>query len=540
MNKEAIGRLAQEAAQGNHVAFAQLYQHTKQRAYFVAVSIAKNETDAQDIVQESYLKAFQGIGKLEQPERFESWLNTITANQAKNYISRKQPSAFADYGDESPAAWQEETNPDFLPDERLDLEETKHLIGTVVEELPEDQRLCVLLRYYSDLDVTAIAAALTLPEGTVKSRLNRARAKLLQKLEQARRQGLELRGVTPAPLLGYVLGQLAMDTAEASNRLPPLAFLSTATAGAAAVKSAASNANAAAAASANTVGALPKVLAIVAVIGIGVGGTAAGIALAKRNRVPEPETAPTAAGGIQAGATEGIHLTDPLLLPGTAAVTPSENQTSAGETNTPASSGARTSAAMPSVNTAAPATAGSPATAPSAANVPGTSLTATTRRPHYSYTSAQTTKAGSQTAATQTTVPTVATSQTAADVTQDETTPTANDFVLSTDGYITRYIGSAKQVVVPAELNGMRVLGLRDAFALNQTAEEITLSTGIESIRNAAFGGCGKLRRIVIPESVTYIDPMAFMASPNVTIVCKQNTAAAIFAAEHGIPVEYT
>ncbi|MCL1951892.1 MAG: sigma-70 family RNA polymerase sigma factor, partial [Oscillospiraceae bacterium] len=221
MNDQNIRDLALEAAQGSVPAFQELYQRTRQGAWFVALSIAKNEHDAQDILQDSYLKAYKSMGQLEQPESFVPWLNQIVANKAKNYIARKKPESFADYGDENALDWQEETDPAFLPDEHLDREEAKALIASLVRELPEDQRLVVLLHYYDDMEVAAIAKSLEVPEGTVKSRLARARTKLAAMLRQAQGKGLKLYAMAPIPLLAYFIKLLGFD-ATGSDRLPPL------------------------------------------------------------------------------------------------------------------------------------------------------------------------------------------------------------------------------------------------------------------------------------------------------------------------------
>jgi RNA polymerase sigma factor (sigma-70 family) len=215
----------------------------------VAISITKNEHDAQDILQDSYIKAWEKISTLEKPEAFAGWLSQIVANQAKNYISRKRPDSFADYGDENAMYWQEETDTDLLPSENYDRAEARALIAQLITQLPEDQRLVLLMRYYDDMEVAQVAQTLELPEGTVKSRLHRARAKLAAALEQAKDKGIAFYSVAPIPLLCQVLQGLGLED-DPADRLP--AIIGLATAGVAAAGATAAAAGSATACTAST------------------------------------------------------------------------------------------------------------------------------------------------------------------------------------------------------------------------------------------------------------------------------------------------
>jgi hypothetical protein len=87
----------------------------------------------------------------------------------------------------------------------MDTAETRRLIMGIVDALPEDQRLCVLMHYYSDLDLHEISAALEVPYETVKSRLRYARRKISDGVEALERNGTKLFGAAPIPLLAWVL-----------------------------------------------------------------------------------------------------------------------------------------------------------------------------------------------------------------------------------------------------------------------------------------------------------------------------------------------
>jgi len=179
-DQTAIAELVRKAAQGDQGAFNSLYLRTRDRAYFVAHSITKNEQDALDILQEAYLKAWQSLDSLEQPELFGAWFRQITGNTAKNFIKKQKPWLFVPKnGEENDVLdWQPENDTGYIPDAAMDVVETRRLIMELVDALPEDQRLCVLLYYYDEMSVGDIAAALKVPVGTVKNRLFVARQKI--------------------------------------------------------------------------------------------------------------------------------------------------------------------------------------------------------------------------------------------------------------------------------------------------------------------------------------------------------------------------
>ena len=91
MDKEQTALLAQKAVQGDVSAFNELYLLTRNRAWFVVLSITKNEDDAMDILQDAYLKAWQKRESLRQPEKFVSWFNQVTANTARDFLRSRKP-----------------------------------------------------------------------------------------------------------------------------------------------------------------------------------------------------------------------------------------------------------------------------------------------------------------------------------------------------------------------------------------------------------------------------------------------------------------
>jgi len=221
MDNEQIALLAQKAAVGDTDAFNELYRLTRDRAYFVALSITKNEDDAMDMLQEAYLKAWQKRGSLKQPERFVSWFNQIVANTARDFLRARKPLLFAETegGEAGLLDWQPELEAGYIPHAAMDTAETRRLILEIVDALPEDLRLVTLLHYYDDMPLADIAASLELPMSTVKARLRYARAKISRGVEDLEKRGTKLYGAAPIPLALWFLKHAA---AESTTKFPPV------------------------------------------------------------------------------------------------------------------------------------------------------------------------------------------------------------------------------------------------------------------------------------------------------------------------------
>ena len=105
---------------GDGKAFETVYNMTNETAYFTALKIVRNEDDAQDILQDSYIKVLEKISTLDNPEVFMSWFNMIVANNARNFLRKQNPVLFRD----------EET-------ETFYLESDRSLEGNIEEYIPE-------------------------------------------------------------------------------------------------------------------------------------------------------------------------------------------------------------------------------------------------------------------------------------------------------------------------------------------------------------------------------------------------------------------
>ena len=205
-NCEKVASLVTKAKAMDSAAWDELYQDTVRQIYFVVKKIVSNQQDAEDLVQDTYITAFRNLAQLNEPENFRAWISKIAANKCKDYLKKNKAIAFADLQDEEGEyiQWEDEDTT-WQPDVVLDEKETTRLVAEIIESLPEDQKLCVLLYYREELSVGEIAESLGVSAGTVKSRLNYARAKIKAQVLELEKKGTKLYGLAPIPFLIWLL-----------------------------------------------------------------------------------------------------------------------------------------------------------------------------------------------------------------------------------------------------------------------------------------------------------------------------------------------
>lgn len=200
-----------EALKGSKEALSQLYEATQQDMYYIALKYTKNQEDALDVVQDSYIKAWQSLSSLKDPESFPSWLGRIVANTAKNLLAKKTPSLFSQIGQEDEEIDfiydKEEENSDYQPELSFTKKETQELVREMIDSLSDEQRLCILMFYLDGQSIKDIASAFEISENTVKSRLNYGRKALKKKAAELESKGYKLLGISPVSLLLYLLRQ---------------------------------------------------------------------------------------------------------------------------------------------------------------------------------------------------------------------------------------------------------------------------------------------------------------------------------------------
>ena len=158
-------------------AFRALFEHYKDRIYSIALRYSGNASIAQDIAQETFLKLFASLGSFRREANFDSWLYRLVVNAC--FDQKRKTRRFAPLVDgildllHSPG--------ESALDEVMRAEMSGQ-VRSVVESLPPEQRMVVVLRYTEGLSYEEIAAILGCPAGTIASRLNRVHKVLERRL----------------------------------------------------------------------------------------------------------------------------------------------------------------------------------------------------------------------------------------------------------------------------------------------------------------------------------------------------------------------
>lgn len=197
------------AKAGEERGYGFLYEKTYKSKYYLALQYMKNEEEAEDVLQEAYIKAFSKLDTLENPEAFQGWLGMIVANTAKNMLAKKRPLLFSDLAvDDEGEAFEYQIEDDDLevqPELSYTRQETKELVHELIDSLSEEQRLCILMFHIEGIPISEIARAMDCSENTVKSRLNYGRKNLRMKAEDLQKKGYKLYSVAPLPLFLMLL-----------------------------------------------------------------------------------------------------------------------------------------------------------------------------------------------------------------------------------------------------------------------------------------------------------------------------------------------
>ncbi len=219
---EAISK----ALNGDASGFEYLYNSTRNNKYYLALKYVKNEETAKDVMQEAYLRAWKSLGKLKEPEKFESWLAQIVVNTAKNELEKRnhtpldlraesdEDEADTEIIDRAVSSW------DNVPELEYTKEETRQLVHELIDALPDEQRLVVIAFELEGLTTKEIAEQLGCKEATVKSRLRYARGNIKEQAEVLQKKGYKLYSIAPVTLVLYLMRKdMVVCAAEPATQL---------------------------------------------------------------------------------------------------------------------------------------------------------------------------------------------------------------------------------------------------------------------------------------------------------------------------------
>jgi RNA polymerase sigma-70 factor, ECF subfamily len=183
-------QLVQQAAAGDHSAFEAIMRRHNRGLYRAARSIVKDDTEAEEAVQDAYIRAYNALTQFRGDSSLSTWLTRIVINQALERLRKRRRELAAlsldtvfDLEKHTEMADAHETSSE-TPERELMRAQTRRLLEQKIDELPSAFRTVFVLRALEDMSVEECAASLNIPEATVRTRFFRAKRLLRKSLAE--------------------------------------------------------------------------------------------------------------------------------------------------------------------------------------------------------------------------------------------------------------------------------------------------------------------------------------------------------------------
>ena len=179
--------IIEQVLQGNTNAFGLLVERYQAKVYNLALRMCGNEEDAFDLSQEAFVRAWQSLSGFHRDAAFSTWLFRLTSNVCIDFLrsqKRRAAVSLTYLDDDNEAAQLDLPDPGLGPEAAALAAEDRELLRRAMDQLSPECRQIITLRAIDDLSYAQIAEILNVQEGTVKSRLSRARTQLKNKLLQ--------------------------------------------------------------------------------------------------------------------------------------------------------------------------------------------------------------------------------------------------------------------------------------------------------------------------------------------------------------------
>lgn len=184
-NKEIDLGLAKRAKSGDYQAFDLLVLKYQSRLISTAFKFVKDVQIAEDIVQDSFIKAFNALESFREDSSFYTWIYRITVNTSKNFlVSKKRKSELLNSDLSEEASYEVEPVETYSPEDLLQATQLKKVITETIDQLGEDTRTALTLRELDGLSYEQIADVVNCPVGTVRSRIFRGREVIDEAISQ--------------------------------------------------------------------------------------------------------------------------------------------------------------------------------------------------------------------------------------------------------------------------------------------------------------------------------------------------------------------
>jgi RNA polymerase sigma-70 factor, ECF subfamily len=180
--------LVRRARAREGTAFRTIMERNNRRLYRIARSILRNDSEAEDVVQDAYVKAYIHLGEFRGDARLATWLARITMNEALERLRRERPAVALDTLEPEPPPGQLIQFPQIAaqidPEQTMAQRQILHLVEQTFDKLPEIFRVVFMARVIEGMSVEETAEILGLKQETVKTRLHRARQLLRDQLDR--------------------------------------------------------------------------------------------------------------------------------------------------------------------------------------------------------------------------------------------------------------------------------------------------------------------------------------------------------------------
>lgn len=193
---QAVVLLVRRCVAGDAVAWEDIVRLYTRRIYNICYRFAGSPTDAEDLTQDVFIRLYRTLSSFDgERASFNTWITTVTRNLLVDHFRKTRNDRITDSIDAAPGEDEDiqplserlaDSGP--APDTQIERRETREQIQAALLKLSPELREAVILRDLQDMDYKEIAQALKVPEGTVKSRINRGRAELARLLQRNYRQ----------------------------------------------------------------------------------------------------------------------------------------------------------------------------------------------------------------------------------------------------------------------------------------------------------------------------------------------------------------
>ena len=193
---QIVAGLIRSCVAGDAAAWEEIVKQFNRRIYNICYRFAGSADDAEDLTQEVFIRIYRTLSSFDSDKAsFNTWVTTVTRNLLVDHFRKTKNERLTDsmdapQGDQDDGQALSEKIEDkgLTPDQRVQKQQTQQMVQEALTRLSPELREAVILRDLQDMDYKEIAQALKVPEGTVKSRINRGRTELARLLQRTYRQ----------------------------------------------------------------------------------------------------------------------------------------------------------------------------------------------------------------------------------------------------------------------------------------------------------------------------------------------------------------